>query len=113
MANPTKTAPKKPAAKSAAPQAAAAAKKVVKQAVAPVAAAAPPAATKSTETKSKKTAVAAQPGVTPEQRLNYVEVAAYYIAEREGFVPGRELENWAAAEAEIDRLLASGLFNHS
>jgi hypothetical protein len=49
--------------------------------------------------------------VTPEQRRYYVEVAAYYIAERHGFTPGRELTDWTAAEAEIDRLLASGMLN--
>jgi hypothetical protein len=36
-------------------------------------------------------------------------VAAYYIAERRGFVPGNPLEDWVQAEAEIDRLLAEGL----
>lgn len=28
--------------------------------------------------------------------------AAYYHAERRGFVPGRELEDWLAAEQQID-----------
>lgn len=46
-----------------------------------------------------------------EQRRHYVEVAAYFIAERDGFAPGCELAHWAAAEAEIDRLLAAGLLN--
>lgn len=49
--------------------------------------------------------------VPSSQRRNYVEVAAYYIAERHGFTPGRELADWATAEAEIDRLLAAGLLN--
>lgn len=49
--------------------------------------------------------------VTPEQRRYYVEVAAYYIAERHGFSVGRELADWTAAEAEIDRLLAAGMLN--
>ena len=47
-------------------------------------------------------------GVPPEQRRNYVEMAAYYIAERRGFAPGNPLEDWVQAEAEIDRLLAEG-----
>lgn len=47
-------------------------------------------------------------GVAPEQRRNYVEMAAYYIAERRGFTPGNPLEDWIQAEAEIDRLLAEG-----
>jgi hypothetical protein len=46
--------------------------------------------------------------VPAEQRRNYVEMAAYYIAERRGFAPGDPLEDWVQAEAEIDRLLAEG-----
>lgn len=53
----------------------------------------------------KKSTVAT---VTPEQRSNYVEIAAYYIAERRSFTPGDPLADWAEAEAEIDRLLATG-----
>ncbi|MFN6960933.1 MAG: DUF2934 domain-containing protein [Rhodocyclaceae bacterium] len=49
------------------------------------------------------------PVLTPEQRRLYVEVAAYYIAERRGFVGGSELEDWLQAEAEIDRLLREGI----
>ena len=30
--------------------------------------------------------------------------AAYYLAERRGFQPGHELEDWVAAEVEIQRL---------
>ena len=29
-------------------------------------------------------------------------MAAYYRAERRGFAPGHEVEDWLAAEAEID-----------
>lgn len=50
----------------------------------------------------------ADPQLTEEQRLHYIEVAAYYIAERGGFNSSYDLENWLAAEAEIDRLLAEG-----
>jgi hypothetical protein len=38
-----------------------------------------------------------------------VELAAYFMAERHGFTPGREREDWIAAEAEIDRMLEAGL----
>lgn len=48
------------------------------------------------------------PAVSPEQRSHYVEVAAYYIAERRGFAPGDVMQDWLAAETEIDRLVASG-----
>lgn len=95
---PAKTAAKKPAAPAKAP-----AKRPAKSAVA---------------AKPVKTAVAGKPAkakghnpVKPEQRRNYIEVAAYFIAERHGFTPGRELTDWAAAEEEIDRLLAAGLLN--
>ncbi len=70
-----------------------------------VSAAAKPAASAKVAAKAKKAAV------SNGQRRNYVEVAAYYIAERHGFTPGRELADWAAAEAEIDRLLVAGLLN--
>ncbi len=36
-------------------------------------------------------------------------VAAYFLAERRGFVPGRELDDWLAAEAAIR---ARGQGNH-
>lgn len=52
---------------------------------------------------------AKKPAVVPqEQRRHYVEMAAYYIAERRGFGPGNLLDDWVQAEAEIDRLLAEG-----
>jgi hypothetical protein len=47
-------------------------------------------------------------GISMEQRKHYIEMAAYYIAERRGFAPGNPLEDWMQAEAEIDRLLAEG-----
>ena len=42
---------------------------------------------------------AATHAVEPEQRM--IEVAAYYRAERRGFQPGAELDDWLQAEAEI------------
>ena len=38
----------------------------------------------------------------PDVRRMRVEFAAYLRAEQRGFVPGHELEDWLAAEAEID-----------
>jgi hypothetical protein len=52
-----------------------------------------------------------KPSINPEQRRSYVKVAAYFIAERHGFTLGREYEDWVAAEAEIDRMLAEGLLS--
>jgi hypothetical protein len=37
-----------------------------------------------------------------EERRHWILEAAYYRAERRGFTPGYELEDWLAAEAEID-----------
>ena len=51
--------------------------------------------------KSKQSAT----DVSPEQRLEMVATAAYYIAERHGFTPGESAADWQAAEAEIDLLL--------
>jgi hypothetical protein len=34
--------------------------------------------------------------------------AAYFMSERRGFCPGCELDDWLAAEAEVDRALTSG-----
>jgi len=38
---------------------------------------------------------------TQEQRRAMVSEAAYYRAQKRGFEPGRELDDWLAAEAEI------------
>ena len=90
------------------------AKKVI---AVPVAAAAPKAAVKKTSTKktvpakASATPVAARPAVTVEQRHNYIEVAAFYVAQRRGFSPGNPIEDWAMAEQEVDRLIASGHFS--
>ena len=57
-------------------------------------------------TRTKPKSGKADTQLTEEQRQHHIEVAAYYIAERGGFNCGCDLENWLAAEAEIDRLLA-------
>ena len=41
----------------------------------------------------------------PHRRNQMVEEAAYYNAVRRGFEPGHELEDWLAAESEIDAQL--------
>ena len=55
-----------------------------------------------------KAAPAGAQGVSGEQRRHYVEVAAYFIAQQRGFEPGNDQDDWLAAEAEVDKLLASG-----
>lgn len=67
------------------------------------------AAPKATAAKTVRARAEKPAGVPLEQRRNYIEVAAYHIAERRGFAPGDTLEDWVQAEAEIDRLIAEGL----
>ncbi len=58
-----------------------------------------------------KASTAPKPVLSAEQRNHYVAVAAFYIAERRGFTLGSPQDDWLAAEAEIDRLIASGHFS--
>ena len=45
--------------------------------------------------------------ITPEQRYRMICDAAYFRAERRGFVGGNPGDDWIAAEAEVDELLRS------
>ena len=67
-------------------------------------------------TKPAKVKAAAKetPAVLPisaEHRRHYIELAAFYIAERRGFSGGNSLQAWLQAEAEIDQLLQQGKIN--
>jgi len=42
-------------------------------------------------------------------RSRMIEEAAYYRAERRGFAPGHEQQDWFEAEREIDAALESSL----
>jgi len=44
---------------------------------------------------------------TPTELERWIAEAAYYRAERRGFAPGGETEDWLAAEAEIKARVAS------
>ena len=46
------------------------------------------------------------PALSAQERQMLIERAAYFRAERRGFVPGGELQDWIEAEAEI--LLLTG-----
>ena len=46
--------------------------------------------------------------VSEEARRGMIAQAAYLRAERRGFAPGCEEEDWLAAEAEVDALLKAG-----
>jgi hypothetical protein len=46
--------------------------------------------------------------VSEEVRRAMIAQAAYLRAQRRGFAPGGEVEDWMAAEAEVDALLRAG-----
>lgn len=51
----------------------------------------------------------AQPvAVAAETRREMIARAAYFRAERRGFAPGSDQEDWLAAEKEVDALLSAG-----
>ena len=59
------------------------------------------------KTTSRKPAAAVPPSVakpSATEREALVRTAAYYRAERRGFAPGYEWEDWLAAEAEVSAL---------
>ncbi|MGH7107325.1 MAG: DUF2934 domain-containing protein [Acetobacteraceae bacterium] len=57
--------------------------------------------------RNRKRKSATARATDPVQRHVMIAEAAYYRAERRSFEPGHELEDWAQAEAEIQRSLAS------
>ena len=71
----------------------------------------PKAAVKKAPAKTSATTAATRPAVSAEQRHHYIEVAAFYVAQRRGFSPGNPADDWAMAEREVDRLIASGHFS--
>ena len=52
--------------------------------------------------------VVAITGHTGHARDALIREAAYFRAERRGFAPGQELEDWFEAEREVDGCLSSG-----
>ena len=83
-----------------------------KAAPAKSAAATPRASKPIAETKAKPVSKNATKGngaspITPEQRYRMICDAAYFRAERRGFIGGNSAEDWTAAESEIDSLLLS------
>jgi hypothetical protein len=45
-------------------------------------------------------------------RHEMIAEAAYYLAEKRGFVPGQELEDWRDAESRIDQYTTGGGVAH-
>ncbi len=58
--------------------------------------------------REEKASALRQPKVTAEERQQLIARAAYFRAERRGFLPGSEMEDWLAAEAEIERIHPKG-----
>ena len=88
----------------------AAAKPTTKSVAKPAAAAAPVAKPVAVAAPAKPAAAAAKsaakPAVDPQVRLRMIAEAAYYIAEKRGFIHGHHDSDWAQAEKQIDSLLA-------
>jgi hypothetical protein len=93
---------KKPAVKKPAPSKTVAAKPTASKTVAAKPAAAKPKIAKSPTAKGN-----GKSHITPEQRYRMICDAAYFLAERRGFVGGNPSDDWVAAEAEVDELLRS------
>jgi hypothetical protein len=47
--------------------------------------------------------------VSAEERRDMIARAAYFRAEKRNFAPGHEVEDWVAAEIEVDREIAARL----
>ena len=45
--------------------------------------------------------------ISAQERERFVAQAAYYRAEKRGFAPGYELQDWVEAEAEVLRLIGA------
>jgi hypothetical protein len=95
-----------------APKKAPVAKKVAAKAAPKAPAAVAPVAAPVVKAKApaKKAVKPVSVKIDPAQRANYIEVAAFYIAERRGFTPGNPEQDYLDAAAEIDRLIAAGQF---
>ena len=75
----------------------------------PPAAAAKPRKRRATAKKEQAViASSAVPTVSEDQRRGMIALSAYLRAERRGFSPEGQAEDWLAAEKEVDALLNSG-----
>lgn len=66
---------------------------------------APRARAKSTGARARKKGADSPARVSEDERRGMIAEAAYLRAERRGFSPGGEEEDWLAAEGEVDALL--------
>jgi hypothetical protein len=63
-------------------------------------------ALKAKHVKAKKRPVA-PPSISAQEHQMLVARAAYFRAEKRGFAPGGELQDWVEAEAELLRLIGN------
>lgn len=96
----TSTTSAKPASVAKAP-----AKAVSKVPAAPKAAASKPAGEVKKKAPAAKKLVEKPAAPSPAERQRWVATAAYHRAERRGFAPGYEVQDWLDAEAEINELV--------
>ncbi len=66
-------------------------------------------AAKTSRTKTAKVKVPDEPipPISPVLREELVATAAYFLAEKRGFVPGFELQDWLEAEGALKKLPSS------
>ena len=62
---------------------------------------------KPTMGKSKANISSSGKFVTPEQRLQMIAEAAYYMAESRGFKQGDPEADWLCAESQVDKMLTN------
>ena len=56
---------------------------------------------KPTGASAKRSAPNGAERLSPEQRAQQIAMAAYFLAERRGFAPNHELDDWLAAERSL------------
>jgi hypothetical protein len=93
---------KKSASKKTASKKATSKKAVTKKAVTKKAVTKKKTASKKTTAVKKASAVTY---ITNQERYRMVQEAAYHLSEKQGFKPGKDMDNWLYAEVEIENLM--------
>ncbi len=57
---------------------------------------------------NSETRPGAGPSISAQERQRLIARAAYFRAEKRGFAPGSELQDWIEAEAEVLQLIRGG-----
>lgn len=78
---------------------------IAKNNTAPKAASKKPAVATATTVPTATTDSRKKMAINPEERYRMVAVAAYYRAEKRGFVGGDPAQDWVDAEAEVTQLI--------